>query len=556
MLRVSPAHFLHRGKGGHCKTGNFPKKGSKRVNVLEETSTFTQFFNEAGQGLTLAEMNMLSSKINPTQALVIEFGCGMKPTSIDRKLPLKLDTGSDVNAINKKTFQKLFPDAKLTPSSNVLQNFDSSCITTFLRWKGNVYRCKFEVMNSDTTPNVLSRQTIFVMNILKAMFNLNKKDTSMDTRNNSQAQENTPSVQRLILTRKKPNTLMQKSTSVDTSISKADKRLQSSQAKPKASVNPESVSKRKISSPVPGKNSIDPETVKDVPLTESMVKDVYADIFQGLGKFPGEPYKFKLKEGAIPAKLKPRTVPLSRQAALHAVVQNLIDLDVLEPSTEHTEWVNSFVIVEKKVIMDTSNSHSPNHSQTKKIRLCLDPRDLNEALEREPYYSRSVDELIAKFNGAKFFTIVDMDKGYWQVVLDPESRKYTTMALDIGRFQWKRMPMGTAVASDIFQRKLDSVYIGLPGVTGIADDMVVYGTIESEHDWNLINFCETTRKNGLRLNKAKIQFKKKEVSFFGHSWNTTGISPEPKKVQSIMDMKFPEDKETMQSFLGLINFLH
>ena len=103
----------------------------------------------------------------------------------------------------------------------------------------------------------------------------------------------------------------------------------------------------------------------------------------------------------------PETVPLSRQAALHAEVQNLIDQDVLEPSTDHTEWVNSFVIVEKKVVMDTSNSHSPNHSQTKKIRLCLDPRDLNEALEREPYYSRSVDELIAKFNGAKFFTIVD-----------------------------------------------------------------------------------------------------------------------------------------------------
>ena len=351
----------------------------------------------------------------------------------------------------------------------------------------------------------------------------------MDDRNNSQAQENTPSVQRSILTRKKPVTSMQKSSSVDTSISKADKRLPSLQAKPKASDSLESVSKRKISSPAPGNKSIDPETVKDVPLTESMIKDVYADIFQGLGKFPGEPYKFRLKSDAVPAKHKPRTVPLSRQAALHAEVQNLIDQDVLEPSTDHTEWVNSFVIVEKKVVMDTSNSHSPNHSQTKKIRLCLDPRDLNEALEREPYYSRSVDELIAKFNGAKFFTIVDMDKGYWQVVLDPESRKYTTMALDIGRFQWKRMPMGTAVASDIFQRKLDSVYIGLPGVTGIADDMVVYGKTESEHDWNLINFCETTRKNGLRLNKAKIQFKKKEVSFFGHSWNTTGISPDPKK---------------------------
>ena len=94
-------------------------------------------------------------------------------------------------------------------------------------------------------------------------------------------------------------------------------------------------------------------------------------------------------------------------------------------------------------------------------------------------------------------------------MLDPESRKYRSMALDIGIFQWKRMSMGTAVASDNFQRTLDSVYIGLAGVTGIAYDMVVYGTTESEHDWNLINFCETTRKNGLRLNKAKIQFKKK-----------------------------------------------
>ena len=249
------------------KTGNFPKKGTKKTHVLEDTSTSTQFFNEAGVGMTLAEMNMLS-KINPSQALVIEFGCGMKATSIDRKLPLKLDTGSDVNAINRKTFQKLFPDAKLTPSSSVLQNFDKSCIrpmgtfTTFLRWKANVYRCQFEVMDSDITPNVLSRKTIFVMQILKACFNLEQAETSMDDRNNSHTKENTPNVQRSILKRKKPNTLMQKSASVDTGISKADKRLQSSQAKPKASANPESVSKRKISSPAPGNKSIDPETVR------------------------------------------------------------------------------------------------------------------------------------------------------------------------------------------------------------------------------------------------------------------------------------------------------
>ena len=98
------------------------------------------------------------------------------------------------------------------------------------------------------------------------------------------------------------------------------------------------------------------------------------------------------------------------------------------------------------------------------------------------------------------------------------------MAFDIGRYQFKRLPMGSEIASDIFQKMLDSVYRGLPGVTGIADDMVIFGRNEEEHDRNLILFLETTRKNGLILNKRKLQFKKEEVSFFSHRWNSTGIA--------------------------------
>ena len=130
------------------------------------------------------------------------------------------------------------------------------------------------------------------------------------------------------------------------------------------------------------------------------------------------------------------------------------------------------------------------------------------------------------------------------------------MAFDIGRYQFKRLLICSKIASDIFQKKLDSVYIGLPGVTGIADDMVIFGKTEEEHDRNLILFLETTRKNGLILNKRKLQFKKEEVSLFGHRWNSTGISPDPKKTESILRMEFPPDKETMHSFLGLVNFLN
>ena len=140
------------------------------------------------------------------------------------------------------------------------------------------------------------------------------------------------------------------------------------------------------------------------------------------------------------------------------------------------------------------NHHSPNHTIKKKLRICLDPRDLNEALEREPYHTHSVDEITAKLQGMTVFTIVDFKKGYWMVVLHPDSRKLTCMALPFGRFQWTWLPMGTQVAQDIFQSKLDSIFIGMEDVTGIADDMVIAGRDEMEHDRNFLAFMESVQK--------------------------------------------------------------
>ena len=98
---------------------------------------------------------------------------------------------------------------------------------------------------------------------------------------------------------------------------------------------------------------------------------------------------------------------------------------------------------------------------------------------------QSIEEIMTRFHGMTRFMIADFNKGYWMVELDPESRKYTTMALDIGRFQWTRLPMGSIVAQDVFQRKLDAIFLDIPGVTGIADDMVIYGKTDLEHDKHL-----------------------------------------------------------------------
>ena len=127
----------------------------------------------------------------------------------------------------------------------------------------------------------------------------------------------------------------------------------------------------------------------------------------------------------------------------------MVKLGILEPDTEHTDWVNSHVIIENDVQMDTSNSHAPNHSIKKKSRICLDTRALNEALEREPYHTWSVDEITVKLHGMTVFTIVDFKKGYWMVVLHPDCRKFTCLDQD----QWTRLSMGTVVAQDIFHSK-------------------------------------------------------------------------------------------------------
>ena len=184
---------------------------------------------------------------------------------------------------------------------------------------------------------------------------------------------------------------------------------------------------RKVKHPLNGRTS-----VSRLPLTKQDILSQYSSCFEGIGHFPGDLYKFHLKPDCKSAPHAPRKVPVHLETAFKEEIESLVKQGILEEVKEHTACINSYVIVEK----DTGNHHSPNHTVKKKLRICLDPRDLNEALEREPYHTRSVDEITAKLQGMTVFTIIDFKKGYWMVVLHPDSRKFTCMALPFGRFQW------------------------------------------------------------------------------------------------------------------------
>ena len=144
-----------------------------------------------------------------------------------------------------------------------------------------------------------------------------------------------------------------------------------------------------------------------LPLTKQEILSHYSSCFEGIGQLPGELYKFHLKPEHKPARTAPRKVPIHLGKSFKQEIKSLVELGILEGVTEHTDRVNSYVIVEK----DSSNHHAPNHSIKRKLRICLDPRDLNEALEREPYHTCSVDEITAKLKGMTVFTIVDFKKG-------------------------------------------------------------------------------------------------------------------------------------------------
>ena len=160
----------------------------------------------------------------------------------------------------------------------------------------------------------------------------------------------------------------------------------------------ESLALRKVQHPLNGRTP-----VSRLPLTKQDILSQYSGCFEGIGRFPGDPYKFHLKPDHKPAQHAPRKVPVHLEKAFKEEIKSLVKQGILEEVKEHTDWVNSYVIVEK----DTDNHHSPNHTIKKKLRICLDPMDLNEALEREPYHSRSADEITAKLQCMTVFTIAN-----------------------------------------------------------------------------------------------------------------------------------------------------
>ena len=124
----------------------------------------------------------------------------------------------------------------------------------------------------------------------------------------------------------------------------------------------------------------------------------------------------------------------------------MVDAKIIAPVTESTPWVSSMVAILKK---------------NGTLRMCLDPKDLNRAIQRENYPLPTIEDVATRLDGAKVFTIMDMQSGFWSVQLDEQSSYHTTLNTPFGRYRWVRMPFGICSAPEVFQRKIHELIEGL-----------------------------------------------------------------------------------------------
>ena len=254
-----------------------------------------------------------------------------------------------------------------------------------------------------------------------------------------------------------------------------------------------------------------------------------------------QPVKIRLKQGATPYSVTTaRRVPIPLHEKVKKELQRMKEMSVIEEVKEPTEWVAPMVPVLK-----------PNGD----VRICVDLKKLNQAIEREKFVIPTFDDIIHQLRGSTVFSKLDAQSGFWQIPLDPETAKLTTFITPVGRFYMKRVPFGISSAPEIFMRTVLEILKGIEGVICYFDDILCHSKDTAEHEELLKLVHQRLEEAGLQLNKDKCEYRKTEVTFLGHVVDSNGCRPELSKVEAIRGLPEPSDVNELRRYLGMINYL-
>lgn len=263
-------------------------------------------------------------------------------------------------------------------------------------------------------------------------------------------------------------------------------------------------------------------------------------LLREIGEFKGC-VNVKLKEGSVPfAQSVPRPVPIPLYDKLEKEIKRLVELDIIEPVSEATEWVAPIVVVPK---------------QNGEVRLCVDYTQLNKHIKRPYFPILGVDMKFGRIQNASIFSRIDLNKGFHQIKLAAECQHLTTFIWPFGRFLYKRLPFGLSCSPEYFVEKFSRILTGIPNVIFHVDEVLIFANDQQIHNEVLREVLKRIDDEGVTINMEKSEIGVCEIKFLGQILNKNGISVDPERIRAITSMKAPTNKTELLRFLGMVNFI-
>ena len=190
------------------------------------------------------------------------------------------------------------------------------------------------------------------------------------------------------------------------------------------------------------------------------------------------------------------------------------------------------------------------------VRFCVDYRRLNDVTVKDVYPLPRIDDVLDRLGGAKFFTTLDLYKGYWQVPMAEADRPKTAFVTPDGLFQFKRMSFGLCNAPASFQRMMDTILGPLKWKICLVymDDILIYSESFKQHLERLALVLQAIQRAGLLLQIRKCLFASDRTKYLGHIISAEGIAPDPDKVAAIVQFPTPKNVKELRRFLGMASF--
>lgn len=286
---------------------------------------------------------------------------------------------------------------------------------------------------------------------------------------------------------------------------------------------------------------IDAVTMDSPVVLPAIVKE-FIDVFEGNGKRPLQ-HDIKLAKGANcvnPVVCAAGRLPFRLEEKVYKKLDQMVSDGIIAPVVEPTEWVSRMMVVGK-----------PDGD----VRICLDPSELNKAIQRQHFSVPTVEQLFGKIGRTKYFCSLDAASGFYEIPLTDEASYLCTMATPKGRFRYLRLPFGLKSAPEVYLQVMSDLFGDLSGVIIYFDDFLVTGESIAELELNLRQVFVRCREHNLKLQFKKCRFFLQQLPWLGHVIGHGSLRPDPEKVKAIVNMPDPTDKQSLQPLLGMVTYL-